>query len=74
MNSSKLLLTLRVNEGAAILNKIGVYRFEDEKVYENFEEITKAILRKKPESLKGRYIKSCIVKTGSGRPVKIDLD
>jgi|JI10StandDraft_1071094.scaffolds.fasta_scaffold394606_3 hypothetical protein len=56
------------------MNKIGIYGFEEKQLLENFEELARAVLRKRPESVKGKYFSSCIVKTGSGRPVKVALD
>ena len=56
------------------MNKIGIYGFEEKQLLENFEELARAVLRKQPESVKGKYFSSCIIKTGTGRPVKVALN
>lgn len=56
-------IEFRVNDGSAILTKIGQKNFSDEQLLENFYSLVNAINGKRPESIKGKYIKSCLVKT-----------
>lgn len=57
-------IEFRVNEGAAILAKIGNVKFTDEQLYENYVALAMAIENKRPESVKGKYFKSALVKLG----------
>ena len=50
---------------------IGKVSFGAEKVQENFHALLDAIIKAKPESAKGQYIKSCVVATTMGPGVKI---
>ena len=43
-----------------------------EKIFENFKAITVAILRAKPISSKGTYLKSLSISTTMGLPVNVD--
>ena len=51
---------------------IGKVSFGAEKVKENFDALLDAIVKAKPESAKGQYIKSCVVATTMGPGVKIN--
>lgn len=51
---------------------IGKVSFGAEKVQENFHALLDAIVKAKPESAKGQYIKSCVVATTMGPGVKIN--
>ena len=51
---------------------IGKKSFDDEKIFENFKAITVAILRAKPISSKGTYLKSLSISTTMGLPVNVD--
>ncbi len=51
---------------------IGKVSFGAEKVQENFHALLDAIIKAKPESAKGQYIKSCVVATTMGPGVKIN--
>ena len=51
---------------------IGKVSFGAEKVGENFKALLEAIVKAKPESAKGQYIKSCVVATTMGPGVKVN--
>ena len=51
---------------------IGKVSFGAEKVKENFDALLDAIVKAKPESAKGQYIKSCVVATTMGPGVKVN--
>ena len=51
---------------------IGKVSFGAEKVGENFTALLDAIVKAKPETAKGQYIKSCVVATTMGPGVKIN--
>lgn len=51
---------------------IGKASFGGEKLSENFEALMNAIVKARPSSLKGQYIKSCVVASTMGPGVKIN--
>ena len=51
---------------------IGKVSFGPEKLEENLEALMGAIIKAKPASLKGQYIKSCVVATTMGPGIKIN--
>ena len=51
---------------------IGKASFGTEKLLENFNTLMEAIIKAKPASAKGQYIKSCVVATTMGPGVKIN--
>lgn len=51
---------------------IGKKSFDEDKIYENFKAITVAILRAKPVSAKGTFLKSLSISTTMGLPVSVD--
>ncbi len=51
---------------------IGKVSFGAEKIQENFDALLDAVIKAKPESAKGQYIKSCVVATTMGPGVKIN--
>lgn len=71
--SKQGLVEFRVNEGAFIMNKIGLRAFDNEKLLENLNALMDAIARKKPESLKGKYFKKIQLKTSMGPPVLLKV-
>ena len=48
--------------------------FGAEKLSENFNTLMEAIVKAKPATLKGQYIKSCVVATTMGPGVKINAN
>ena len=53
---------------------IGKVSFGAEKLCENFNTLMEAIVKAKPATLKGQYIKSCVVATTMGPGVKINAN
>ncbi len=51
---------------------IGKVSFGAQKVQENFDALLDAVIKAKPETAKGQYIKSCVVATTMGPGVKIN--
>ena len=51
---------------------IGRKSFDQEQLLKNFKAITHAIVRAKPASSKGAYLKSIVVSTTMGPGVKVD--
>ncbi len=51
---------------------IGKKSFDDEKLFKNFQAIAQAIVRAKPASAKGIYLKSLTIATTMGVGVKVD--
>ena len=51
---------------------IGKASFGTEKLFENFDALITAIVKAKPETSKGQYIKSCVVSSTMGPGVKIN--
>ncbi len=51
---------------------IGKASFGSEKLYENFAALMGAIIKAKPASAKGQYIKSCVIASTMGPGIKIN--
>ncbi len=62
----------RTDKTGIIHVPIGKKSFDDEKIYENFHAITSAIIKAKPASSKGVFLKSLIMSTTMGPGVKLD--
>lgn len=62
----------RVDRQASIHAAIGKVSFTEEQLTENFRALQNAILRAKPASAKGQYIKSCAVAATFGPGIKLD--
>ncbi|MBD66798.1 MAG: 50S ribosomal protein L1 [Halobacteriovoraceae bacterium] len=54
--------------------KFGKKSFEDDKLLENFKAIAGAIVRAKPASAKGNYLKSVVISTSMGPGIKVDTN
>ena len=66
-------IEFRVNEHSDIMVKIGLREFQDDQLMTNFDAFARALAKKKPESIKGKYFVRGYIKTTMGRPIKIDL-
>jgi len=53
---------------------IGKKSFTDEQLMQNFKAVASAIIRAKPASAKGTYMKSLVVSTTMGPGVKVDTN
>jgi ribosomal protein L1 len=53
--------------------KIGLREFQDDQLLVNFDALARALAKKKPESIKGKYFVRGYIKTTMGRPIKLDL-
>ncbi len=51
---------------------IGKVSFGEDKLKENFDVLVSAIIKAKPASAKGQYIKSCVIATTMGPGIKIN--
>ncbi len=66
-------IEFRVNEHSDIMVKIGLRNFNDDQLYTNFDAFARALVKKKPESIKGKYFVRGYIKTTMGSPIKVDL-
>jgi large subunit ribosomal protein L1 len=62
----------RTDKNGIIHIPIGKKSFDDSKILANFKAITTAIAKAKPASAKGIYLKSLVISTTMGAPIKID--
>ena len=51
---------------------IGKVSFGEDKLRENFDTLVGAIIKAKPASAKGQYIKSCVIASTMGPGIKIN--
>lgn len=62
----------RTDKNGIIHVPIGKKSFDDEKLYKNFAAITSAIVKAKPSSAKGTYMKTLTISTTMSPGVKVD--
>lgn len=62
----------RVDKTGVIHAPVGKVSFEDTKIYENAKVLVDAIVKAKPQTSKGRYVKGVYVGSTMGPGVKID--
>lgn len=65
-------VTYRVDKAGNIHVPIGKVSFDNDKLLENFQTINDTLLRVKPATTKGQYIKNITVTTTFGPGVKVD--
>ena len=63
----------RLDKANIIHVPIGKAAFTEEQLADNFQSLIAAIMKAKPSSLKGQYIKSCVVAPTMGPGVKINV-
>ncbi|MGP4072831.1 50S ribosomal protein L1 [Piscibacillus sp. B03] len=63
----------RVDKAGNIHVPIGKVSFEDQKLVENFEALTETIVKAKPQSSKGTYMRNVSVSSTMGPGVKVDV-
>mmetsp|Transcript_88652 Transcript_88652/g.122450 ORF Transcript_88652/g.122450 Transcript_88652/m.122450 type:complete len:94 (-) Transcript_88652:66-347(-) len=73
-SSKQGMIEYRINDGSFIMSKIGLRNFSDEDLARNFEELTQAIIAKRPETVKGKYLLRSAISTSMGPSVPIDMD
>jgi large subunit ribosomal protein L1 len=66
-------IEFRVNEHSDIMVKIGLREFNEEQLFTNFDAFARALVKRKPESIKGKYFVRGYIKTTMGKPIKVDL-
>lgn len=66
-------VTYRVDKAGNIHVPIGKVSFSDEKLVENFKTIHETLLRIKPATVKGQYVRNVAVTTTFGPGVKVDV-
>ena len=62
----------RVDKFGVIHMSIGKLSFEEDKLFENISTCIKAIIKSKPSSLKGTYLKKFTISSTMGPGIKID--
>jgi large subunit ribosomal protein L1 len=72
-NSRKGRVEFRLDRTAIIHLPLGKVSFDESKIYENLVAVLEAILKARPASLKGQYIKSAFLNTTMGPGIKLDL-
>ncbi|MDT2805760.1 50S ribosomal protein L1 [Vagococcus lutrae] len=66
-------VTYRVDKAGNVHVPVGKVSFEDDKLIENFRTIHDIMVKAKPASAKGTYIKNLVVTTTFGPSVKVDV-
>jgi len=66
-------VTYRVDKAGNIHVPIGKVSFSDDKLVENFKTIHETLLRIKPATVKGQYVRNVAVTTTFGPGVKVDV-
>lgn len=63
----------RVDKNGIIHSSIGKKSFELEKLYENLTTFIQAVIKAKPQSAKGKYIRGSFLSTTMGPSIKLNL-
>lgn len=63
----------RVDKNGIIHSSIGKKSFELEKLYENLTTFIQAVIKAKPQSAKGKYIRGAFLSTTMGPSIKLNL-
>jgi large subunit ribosomal protein L1 len=67
------MIEYRVNDNSIIMNKFGKRSFEDDNLRMNLESLITTIAKRKPETVKGRFLLKASIKTSMGPTLKLDL-
>src|SRR5690625_1095239 len=62
----------RVDKSSNLHVPIGKISFEDDKLFENFETIVETIVKAKPQSSKGKYLRNLVITSTMGPGNKVD--
>jgi large subunit ribosomal protein L1 len=73
-DSKKGKLEYRTDKNGVIHSPIGRVSFEVEKLLENYQALTEAIIRSKPSAAKGKYIKGIYISSTMGPGLRIDIN
>jgi large subunit ribosomal protein L1 len=65
-------IEFRVDKTGIIHNFVGKKRFEDQELFENARTLLQAIVKARPASVKGTYVKSISVAPSMGPGIKLD--
>ncbi|MCL0032252.1 50S ribosomal protein L1 [Peptococcaceae bacterium] len=65
-------ISYRTDKAGIIHAPIGKVSFDEEKLYENFSVLIDALIKAKPESVKGTYFKSVILSSTMGPGIKVN--
>jgi large subunit ribosomal protein L1 len=71
-DTKKGKLEYRTDKNGVIHSTIGRISFEPEKLLENYSALIEAIIRSKPPSAKGKYIKGIFISSTMGPSLRID--
>jgi large subunit ribosomal protein L1 len=66
-------IEFKLDRHGVINNAVGKVSFADDKLVENVKAFITALLRAKPATAKGHYLKTCILSSTMGPGLKIDL-
>ncbi len=66
-------MEFRVDKTGTIHAPFGRASFEKDKLYDNLKLLLEAVLKARPHSLKGHYLKKVVVSFTMGPGVKIDV-
>ncbi len=67
-------LEYRVDKAGNISLPVGKVSFDDDKLAENIKEVHATLVKVKPASAKGKYIKNISIATTMGPGVRVDID
>lgn len=59
-------IEFRVNEHSDLMVKIGLREFNEDQLFSNFDAFARALAKRKPESIKGKYFVRGYIKTTMG--------
>ncbi|MCL0067837.1 50S ribosomal protein L1 [Peptococcaceae bacterium] len=65
-------ISYRTDKAGIIHAPIGKVSFDEEKLYENFSVLIDALIKVKPESVKGTYFKSVVLSSTMGPGIKVN--
>ena len=71
--SKQGMIEFRVTPASFIMSKIGKRSFEEDKLASNFDALMMALIDRKPESVKGRYLQKAMLKSSWGPAIPIDI-
>jgi len=63
----------RTDKAGVVHVPVGKVSFDPEKLYENFKTLMDTLLKAKPETVKGTYVKNIVLSSTMGPGVKVDL-